>query len=247
MAVIPTWSQFRYLFGIGGATSNQLYGQSAGTFTYAPGPPATISQGAGDFTADGHLADMRLDVINAPINSGRYTIASVQPLLITLSYNETLQAETVASVLASIYRDADEVESYPAEFHPIINLVRSGGFDTGFSGIPKPYDGTEIEVSINSGAADSAFGANEYHWYLKQKTDTLSKQYLSIRQKPSTFTESYSGTVLLQRTQLGIDEVGAGSITTQKIRELFSYCNLYVKRISDGAIQWIDLYRAQQQ
>jgi len=247
MAVIPTWSQFRFLFGIGGISSNQLYGSTFGTFTYAPGPPATISQVAGDFTADGHLSGMRVEVLSAPLNSGRYTLANVAPLVLTLSSPDTLQAEVVSSVLASVYRDANEVESFPADFHPISNLVRSGGFDAGFTGIPKPFDGSDFTVSCNGGAPDSVFSVGEYHWYLSAKSDDPAKKYLDIAQEPDTFTQSFSGSVRISRTQASIDDIGAGSVTTEMVRGILIHCYLYCQRRSDGAIQWVNLYLEQQQ
>ncbi len=248
MAVQPTWSQFRYLFAIGGATSNQLLGRTTNLLTYIAGPPARITQAAGNFVTDHHVGGMYTDITGTALNDSRVLLASASAFQLTLDASETLQAEgPINSTVESIFRDVDATESFPSVEHPTTDLVRSGGFDGGFTGIDKPYTGPPMTISINGGAADAVFGVADYHWYLSQRTDEPTEQYLTCVQKADSGGNSYSGTVLVNRTELANKEL---QITTtpnmNQVRGLFINCHLHVKRVSDGAIQWVDLYREMQ-
>jgi hypothetical protein len=250
MAVIPTWSQARYQFGIGGATSNQLLGATNAALTYNVGPPATITRGAGSFVAEHHVAGMRPDIIGTVLNDGRYgPLATVVALTLTLDAADSLQAEgPIVSTVGSVYRDVDETEFWPSELHPTTDLIRSGGFTGGFTGIDKPYGGTTMTVTCNAGAADAVFGVADYHWYLSQRTDDPASQYLTCVQKADAGGSSYSGSVEIHRTGLAVTELGIAIIPTMaQNRELFNYVDLYCKRVSDGSIQWVNLYREMMQ
>jgi hypothetical protein len=248
MAVQPTWNQFRFVFALGGATSNKLLGSTTTLLTFIPGTPARITRAAGSFITDGHVGGMYTDVFGSGLNDGRYLLDVGFTFTLRLAPGETLQAEgPVNATVASIFRELDQTESFPSEEHPTTNLVRSGGFDAGFTGIDKPYLWQTMTVTVNNQAADAVYGVSDYHWYLTQRTDDASVQYLSIVQKPDSGGQSFSGTVLIDHTATATAELGITGIPTMaQLRGLFIHTELYCKRVSDGAIQWVDLYREMQ-
>ncbi len=119
--------------------------------------------------------------------------------------------------------------------------VRSGGFTGGFSGIAKPITAFPITVSCNAQAAD---GGAAFHWYLSQRTDDPTRQYLSITQLSAT----QSGSVVLALTALAVSALGlAGAtadVTEGDLIRILKHCDLYVQRVSDDAIQHVLLLQA---
>jgi hypothetical protein len=95
------------------------------------------------------------------------------------------------------------------------------------------------------GANDAAPGTPEYQWYLRQRTDTLADQLFTI----ATYNASKSGTVTISFNPTNIDlllpgeEIADGvTITSEYHQKLIFYgCVLFARRISDGAIQFVDL------
>jgi hypothetical protein len=130
--------------------------------------------------------------------------------------------------------DDDGYETWP------VALVRANGFDGGFTGIPRPITSFPLTISINGGAVD---GGNAFDWYLSQRTDDPTSQYLSIAH-PSAMQ---SGTVVLSITAHGAVELGLTLITDpvneDQVREALKHCTLYVRRKSDSAIQGAHLLR----
>lgn len=127
----------------------------------------------------------------------------------------------------------DGVEGWP------IDDVRAGGFDGGFSGIAEPITAFPIDVSVDG----SASGALAYHAYLSQRTDDPDAQYLSIIRKSGK-----SGTFTIGLTALAVTELGltlaTDPVSSAQLIQALKYVTLYVQRLSDGAIQLVNLLDA---
>lgn len=245
MSILAQHTHFRRQFAIKGSTSASL--------TFVSGSPDTITRAAGDFTADGHLADHSLDVVGTTNNDGRWPVASVAALTITLTTSTALTNEgPVACTLTSSFIDDDGYDRWPLTY---VRLAGSGfGAASGsgnpgstITGVPTPYAGSPFTVTCNAVAADAVRGVDEYRWYLSQRTDTPASQHLDIYQLASTPTQSFSGTVRIVHTALAQSAfgfTGSSDFTPDMVPLLFRNCHLYVQRISDNAIQWVDLLRA---
>lgn len=239
MSVFSQHTHFRHQFAVKGLT--------IGNVSFVQGTPDTITTVAGDFTVDGLLAGHSLDVVGSASNDGRWPIASVVALTITLETSNQLTNEgPVAVTMTGSFIDPDGYDRWPVDY---VRLAASGFGDAGstITGIPTPYAATQFSVSCNGLGADSVKDTPEYHWYLSQRTDTPANQYLTISQYPNTATDSYSGTVNIVHTALAettFGFTGASDFTAAMVPLLFRHCHLYVMRISDNAIQWVDLLRA---
>lgn len=119
----------------------------------------------------------------------------------------------------------------------------SGGFSGGFttvsgSPIARPILAFPITVSCNSGAAD---GGSAFDWYLSQRTDDPSLQWISIAQ----YSGTQSGTVTLALTAKCVSDLGlsspTASLTEDELIAILKNCDLYVQRRSDDAIQVLQL------
>lgn len=128
--------------------------------------------------------------------------------------------------------DPDGFETWP------IAKMRSGGFDGGFTGIARPISAFPMTVSCNAQAAD---GGAAYDWYLSQRTDDPSLQWISISQLSST----QSGSVVLALTSKCVADLNLASTTAtlneDNLREILRYVDLYVQRVSDDSIQLVKI------
>ncbi len=126
----------------------------------------------------------------------------------------------------------DGVEVWPVE------MVRANGFDGGFTGIPRPISAFPLTVSCNGQAAD---GGAAFNWYLSQRTDDSSLQWISVTQLSGT----QSGSVVLALTSKCVSDLGLAGVTVtlneDQLREILKHCDLYVQRVSDDAIQLVQL------
>lgn len=240
MTLAASWSNWRYR----AATKIQ---ETAVALSFVAAPPS-ITRAAGSFVFQGYLDDMTIDIAGSANNDFRYTIDTVAVATLTLVATDAPIAEGPVNVdTLAVNRDVDQVEEYPglrAAEAGRTNLVRSGGFDTGLAGTPVPYGGASFQVTANGTATDGAPGTDEYDWYLSQRTDVVAKQYLTFAQKAPAGGNTYSGTVTIVHNALATSELG--TLTTPSIEqttELFKHCDLYCKRLSDGAIQWVSLLR----
>ena len=118
--------------------------------------------------------------------------------------------------------------------------VGAAGFNSGMPMV-KPVKSFPIHATCNGLATDTVFGVDEYDWYLSQRTDDATKQYLSIVQIEGDATSTYSGTVTISLTSLAVSALGlADSTSTVSIDNLirvFKHVDLYVRRRSDALIQ----------
>jgi hypothetical protein len=126
----------------------------------------------------------------------------------------------------------DGVEVWP------LASVRASGFDGGLTGIDRPFSAFPLTVSCNAQAAD---GGAAYNWYLSQRTDDSSLQWMSITQYSST----QSGTVTIALTAKCVTDMGLAGVTASldpdQLAEILKHCTLYVQRVSDDAIQLVQL------
>lgn len=121
---------------------------------------------------------------------------------------------------------------------PVANLgLNSFAQPTGLPTVITTMD-LPIILTANAGAADAVFLVDEYHWFLSQRTDVAAIQYLAIT-RSDTPPSSHSGSVRIGRTGGGGTVLG----DYDAIRSIFRDVHLYVKRVSDGAIQHIDFMR----
>ena len=137
---------------------------------------------------------------------------------------------------------ADGMERWPVE------LMRANGFDDGFTGIGKPIQAFPVTVSCNGGVVDASDANAPYHWYLSQRTDDTTKQWVSIAHASSL----NSGSVTLTLTALAVSDLGLGSatdsLTEDQLARITKNLHLYVQRKrtaagGDSAVQWVDIGR----
>lgn len=121
---------------------------------------------------------------------------------------------------------------------PLAN-VRASGFDGGFTGIAKPITAFPVEPTVDGNNA----GSPAHNAYLSQRTDDPALQWLSIVEKVG-----YTGTWTISLTAKCVSDLGlasaTASLTQDELIRILNHCHLYVKRNSDGAIQWVDILRA---
>lgn len=115
-------------------------------------------------------------------------------------------------------------------------MVRANGFDDGITGLAKPI--TAFPSNITIVGAD---GPSAYDWYLSQRTDEPSRQFIAVTQPDAAL----SGAIRLSLTALCVSELGLASATAavseDELRIILNNCYLYCLRTSDRAIQVFDL------
>ena len=140
--------------------------------------------------------------------------------------------ELRACFATTLDRAGDGFEEWPSE------ELEAGGFTGGFTGVAAPIAAFPIDVSVDG----SANGSEAYHAYLSQRTDDAASQSFTIVR-----TSGKSGTWTIALTSFGATSVGLGSTTApvsvDQLTKLLKHVYLYVQRISDDAIQFLDLTR----
>jgi hypothetical protein len=179
-------------------------------------------------------------------NDAVYTIATVAATVLTLVDDDAVTAEgPVSCQLTASWTDTDGWPEYPGPDTRGTDLVRANGFDDGFSIVTIQDLDFETLITINASAADSVAGVDDYDWWLSDRTEVPASRFLSLAQAPDTGGNSFSGSVNLSLTATCITELALalpGSITMQQLASMFKFAHLYVRRRSDGAIQWVDLH-----
>jgi hypothetical protein len=192
----------------------------------------TITRASGSFVDDGFVEGMSLDVANTIDNDARYTIASASALVITIE-EQLNSTETITSSLTGAFYEADGAEVWP------IANVRAGGFSSTWSLAPRPITGFPAQLTVNALATDVAAGSS-YTWYVRQRTDEGTAQYLSVAHASLLST----GTITLSLTTKATTDLGVANLVKltpeQQIRILRGV-TVFCKRDSDGAIQLVDL------
>lgn len=92
-----------------------------------------------------------------------------------------------------------------------------------------------LTISVNAGANDAVLGTDEYDWYVSQKTDDPTKQYLSAAQPAAK-----SGTLTLGLTALG--DTTFPSLDESSVQRLFTNVTIYVQRRLGRAIRTLHMY-----
>lgn len=232
--ILATYAEMRHHFAhVAHTTSVSL--------TYVHAVPATITRGAGSFVTDGFTAGMSVDVAGTASNDGRYTVDTVAALTLTLATGDQLVNETIVSSLTGAEYDVDGAEAWPLdELH-----VTSPAFDDTWAKVTlifQPVTKFPLVVTINASATDVDAGSS-YTWYVRQPTDDPDLQWFSVVHSDLTRT----GRITLSLTAKCVTDLGLSLASDklsgdQQIRVLRG-TTLFVKRDSDGAIQFIDLAR----
>lgn len=130
---------------------------------------------------------------------------------------------------------ADGMEVWP------VSMLRASGFNGGITGMPKPVTAFPVTLTCNAEAVD---GGGAFNWYLSQRTDDSAKQYLYCSQ----LAADKSGSVLIGLTSLGVAELGlagpTAAVSQEHLIRVLKFCDLYVQRVSDKAIQHLLLLPA---
>jgi hypothetical protein len=128
--------------------------------------------------------------------------------------------------------DIDGVPVWPDQ------RVRDNGFDGGFSGIARPITAFPLTVSVDSEAVTTV---DAFHWYISQRTDDASLQWLALSQS----NPAQSGTVTISLTSKCVTDIGLDSATDplspDELREILKNVDLYVVRNVDFSIQWLSM------
>ena len=134
---------------------------------------------------------------------------------------------------------APSVSSLDAAGYPRwdASLLRKNNFAS-LTGVPAPIVSFPILVTCNGGAVD---GGGAYDWYLSQRTDDPSRQYLDIGQ----LSAGQSGSVAIDLRPLAVTALGLANINSpvdeDQLVRLLKYVTLYCQRHSDQSIQLVNL------
>lgn len=240
MTIYPNFSTFRTEFSRVTWVTAAFAGAGEGCRDTLP--TDTMVRLAGDFVADGVLAGMSIRLLGTVANDGLHPIDSVAALLLTMNASVSFSDEDLVGTYDVAFYDPDGYPSWPVSY---VRKAASGFGDTGstltYSGYPFATN-DPVTISCNGGGSDGVKGTPEYNWYLSQRTAVLANQPLAMVQLPDTPTDSYSGSVALSLSSFW--GLSPSVVVTAELRQrALKYCHLYVQRVSDGAIQWVDLSR----
>ncbi len=217
---------------------------SAGGFstTFVDSNPDTITRVtvSGSYIVDGFVDGMLITVTGTALNDGVYRVATVADQTLTLSPEESLTAETIGCSIVGVETYVDGYEKWP---YQNVRKPGSGFGDLGstITGIPKPWPTfSSFGITCNGFAPDAVFGVDEYDWYVSQRSEDTSAQPLTL-----SFVSTASGTIIISPKPARYGKVAGDPMTPDEVIKVFRNCHIYVKRISDGAIQWVDMLRAQ--
>jgi hypothetical protein len=234
MAVLPTYTDFRERFARRITVTQSV--------NIADGSPNFIIRNTIDWDTLDISVGMRAVITGSSSNDNiLLTVVSFGDDTLVVDAELTLEA-SVTVTITFWAEDPDGQPEFPGATSSQ-NLVRANSFDGGLAGTTTTYDGVAVTITANAGAADASPGVDEYDWYLSQRTDDPSRQYLSLTQRPDEAGQSYSGTVYLEHTALATSVYGvsSGDITVDAFIRMLANVHLYCRRKSDGAIQWAPL------
>lgn len=144
----------------------------------------------------------------------------------------------------SATRDIDGYELWPADKVGSVSSI-SGAVDS-FAGL-RGVSNFPITIGIDE-TADPTYGVDRYHWYLSQRTDDASLQYLSYAVRTTALgPTSYSGLIQVRLTSKCVSDLGLSSetdvLTEQQVTQILRHCYVYVQEIATNKIVVIDLLR----
>lgn len=238
MAILHSWAEFRRYFseGIEGGAS-LTFAASGSTITRASGSFLSAPKVNGG-TGAVQIGDT-WEQTGTSSNDGVLGIVSnVTSTVVTLSGATLANEGPVAATYRSCALDPDETPRFPYE------NVRAGSIGS-ITGMPSPYTGIQQVLTVNAGAADASAGVDEYHWYLSKRTDEPTKMLWTAIQYVDGSSNTFSGSVFLTPTALYADLYSL-TVNNEDLSAALRNVHLYCVRVSDGAIQWLDLYLAAQ-
>ena len=237
--IIINYSDFRSRFAQRVVDTTASSGSVA---TFADTNPDRITRpsASGSYVADGFVAGMLITVTGTASNDGVYRVESVSPQVLTLSAEESLVPESVACSIVGVEMYPDGYEKWPYQ-----NVRKPGSAfgDLGstITGIPKPWPTFSFfAITCNGSAPDASPGVDEYDWYLSQRTEDLVAKPLIVSPVVGA-----SGTIVIEPEASNFGKTAGDPLTPDDVVKVFKNCHLYVLRKIDGAIQWVDLLRAQ--
>jgi hypothetical protein len=124
---------------------------------------------------------------------------------------------------------------------PVASL-RAGGFDDGFD--IEPTDSFPLTVTCNAGAADAVDEVDEYDWFVSQGGETagVGSGHFVVTRATSLDPITLSGSIVLDLTAAA-EVLFPAPFSVSSIEVLFFGVDVYVRRKSDGSIQYLDLRR----
>jgi len=232
MTVLPNFTTFRSTFAAAAFSFND-------TLSFVNANPSTITRATGDFLAEGFTDHDKIAIAATVSNNGNYTIRTATASTLTLVPGNTLVNEAaIFTVYTGEAFDVDGLETWPTQ------SLRINGFNNTLAGVRKPgVAGIPMVVTANNYQADAVFNADEYDWYLSQRSDLAANQAFTIVQRPNVGFVSFSGTVHIALLFAKFGKLGNERFSPSDIIRFFKHTHLYVQRRSDKAIQWVDLLR----
>jgi len=215
--------------------------------TYHAGSPATITRVGGNFGGggDGFAPGMYVTIAGTVSNNKRVQLSRTIVVLNTIltlepgANNALVDEGPVSSTLTGFERDLDGHPPWP------VDLLRAGGFSGGITGVGQPILEVPFTMSCNGGAADSVAGTDQYDWYISQRTDDPARQMLAVSAYAPVGVPTYSGSVVVGVTALGVARAGLASaaslISHDQMVLLFKHVTAYCRRRSDGAVQYVNV------
>ena len=208
--------------------------------------------GADPFTPSLEVG-MRLTIAGSASNNRAYTIASFSGDFDIFVEEDTVVAEgpvALGSIEGMFFNDTG-FPTWPVQYMRVGDTAvpfADGIDELGLMGVPistAPYDGGTVLMSPIGFLGDSVLNVDEYDWHLAQRTDDPAKKYFDVAQKANVGGQSFSGTCEVTPSALAQSKFGftpgAGPIDPDITRTLFRGTQLYVRRVSDQAIQRLDM------
>lgn len=236
MAILASFSTFRNVFAEHGTM-----GVDVGDVDFIA--PDQITFSLQTWESDNFAVGQRIQPVGTTSNDQYFTIEALAGLaLTTVEQDVTTEGPLDPSTFTidGVLIDPGGFERWP------VDNVAQAGFDGGITGFTIPFTGIIMTLTINSGAADAADGVDEYDWFLSQRTDDTVKQYLQATPVPPSGGNTFSGSIRISQTALADSEFGivaSTPLTPLQTVKLFNKMDLYVRRKSDGLIQWVSLLR----
>lgn len=241
--IIPSFAAFRYRF------SERI--ELSVSATFVMDSPDQLTRGSGSWIDDGVEVGMYVDVSGSALgNNRRYRVTEMSALTLGFATSNTVADEGPLTLgVVAVYRDPDSYERWP------VALVRASGFADGLTDEPvsalEPSGLTDlrlghmqpITLSANAYGSDSVYGVDDYDWYLSQRVgDHVAQPFTIVPASTASFpaVNTWSGSVTLSLTNAAAAILG-GTLDAQ-MDVAWKNCHLYVRRRSNGAIQWFDLH-----
>lgn len=239
MAILGSFAEFRRYFSREvEETASFTFDNATGRVTRASGSFLSMPSSSGG-AALAMQSGSILEVTGTASNNHVFNAIEIAASYVRLGGSTVTNEGPVSCTIRAVPRDNDDLPTWP------VSDVRGLGFDGGITGMSAPYTGGTITLTANSTTADSVAGTDEYHWYLSQRTDDPAKQLWLITPYVDGTANTYSGSVILGPSALNLASYDL-SIDSEDLSAVLRNVHIYCLRVLDGAIQWLDLFRAAQ-